>query len=198
MLALLIAAAAVQQQPAKCAVDTAAMLKLTTHDFDQTERGWRTLADRGCNLEAAELIAAYRQAKWSKLNSNDVAFSYWHEGQSRAMAGRNTEAIPFLLAGVNPTADPAGSPIALAFSENALATVAFLQNDLAGLKAARARLAAIPEPAMFAEMKRNSPPELRAVLKWPMNLDKVDGLIACFGKPYAIAYGCDAKEQPRR
>ena len=27
-------------------------------------------------------------------------------------------------------------------------------------------------------------------LKWPLNLDVLDGLIACFGQPYNKAYGC--------
>jgi hypothetical protein len=197
MWAFLIAAAAVQQ-PAKCAVDTAAMLKLSPDDFDQTQKGWRSVGDKPeCNLAAADLIASYRAANWSKLTPSQAQLSYWHEGQARAMGGQSDKAIPFLLAGVNPTADQDLSPFALAFSEYAIATVAFLQKDLSALKAARARLAAIPEPAKFGEFKQNSPPELRDLVKWPLNLDKVDGLILCFDEPYAEAYGCDAKNQGR-
>jgi hypothetical protein len=197
MWAILVSAAVVQQPP-KCAVDATAMLKLSPEDFDQTQKGWRSIGDKPeCNLAAADLIGSYRIANWSKLTPSQVQLSYWHEGQARAMGGQTDKAIPFLLAGVNPTADTELSPFALAFSEYAIATVAFLQKDLATLKTARARLAAIPEPSKFKEFKQNSPPELREHVKWPMNLGKVDGLILCFDEPYAEAYGCDSKHQGR-
>jgi hypothetical protein len=173
------------------------MLKLSPYDFDQTAKGWRSVPSKGpCYVTAANLIATYRRANWGKLDANSVAISYWHEGQSRAMAGQTNLAIPLLLAGVNPgvagvsaDVDRQTSSIGMANAEYALATVAFLQGDLSALKAARARLAALREPEAY----RNLRPPPAAAAKWPPNLNIVDGLIACFGKPYRIAYGCRVK-----
>src|SRR6266542_386560 len=116
MIAILAALAAVASQPVQrspspadlfhpapgCTVDLDAMLKLPPYDFDQTDKGWRSIAKPECNITAADLIGTYRRANWGKLTNNDVAISYWHEGQSRAMAGQTEQAIPLLLAGVNP------------------------------------------------------------------------------------------------
>lgn len=206
MITTIMAAALVTSQPGQppsvadlyrqtpgCSVDLDAITKLSPFEFDQLPKGWRSLARPNCNAAAADLIAAYRVVNWSRLDASQVAISYWHEGQSRAMAGQTEAAIPLLLAGVNPGLGAAGEqkllPYSSAFSQYALATVAFLQNDLPGLKAARARLGAVPQPGDFAKLNANSP---RPAM-WPMNLDVVDRLIACFGKPYAEAYGCRAK-----
>ncbi len=67
MLALLLAAA----QPAEpapepdCSYDLEAMLALDRQAFDQTlpDGGWRSLYERGCYAEAAELIREWRHEK---------------------------------------------------------------------------------------------------------------------------------------
>ena len=165
-----------------CEVDRTAMLRLSPHDFDQNEtKGWRPLsAHPECRLAAADLIREYRNANWGKLLPHEAHINYWHEGQLRASAGETEAAIPLLLAGVNPASIDG-------FPHYAMATVAFLQRDLSALKQARARLAALPVPQWFDEMKRNAPAARK--MKWPLNLDVVDGLIRCFHKPYSEAYG---------
>jgi hypothetical protein len=173
-----------------CSIDVAAVLKLSPHEFDQGPHGFRALASKpGCDAETADLIALYRRTNWAKLDQGQVAISYWHEGQSRAFAGQRDQAIPLLLAGVNPgvsgvnaEVDAESALYSNAFAQYALATVAFLQNDLPALKRARERLAAIPMPASYAKLDSPSP--------WPMNLKFVDGFIACFGKTYRQAYAC--------
>ena len=70
-----------------------------------------------------------------------------------------------------------------------MGTVAFLNGDRAGLEAARARLAATPEPDNWAEVTASFREKYNVQIKWPMNLDVLDGLIACFGKSYDEAYG---------
>jgi len=187
-------AADLYHQVAGCMVDLKSMLELSPYDFDQTEKGWRSLdAKPGCHVAAADLIATYRRANWGKIDANGVAISYWHEGQARAIGGETKLAIPLLLAGVNPGFTGAGpevdrqsSPLGMANAQYALATVAFLQADLATLKLARARLAELPAPESYKGIR----PEPVGAAKWPPNLNVVDGLIACFGKPYAVAYGC--------
>lgn len=182
-------------QPARaaaCEVDTSAMLKLSPDQFDQDlNGGWRTLGHQpGCELAAADLIAAYRKAHWGALTSSELHTSYWHEGQGRAMAGRYAEAVPLLMAGVDPK--DVGDR-----EDYALGTIAFLDHDLAALKAARARLAKTPEPPDWSEAVARYKGQGRE-LKWPMNLDILDGLIRCFDKPYREAYGsaeCQASDR---
>lgn len=96
MFALLLAAA----QPAEpapapdCSYDLEAMLALDRKAFDQTlpDGGWRSLYERGCYAEAAELIRAWRHEK-----RDHASILYTHEGQMRAYAGQIDEAIALLL-----------------------------------------------------------------------------------------------------
>ena len=79
-----------------CAYDTAAMLALDEEAFDQDLSdgggGWRAIANRpGCELAAADLLAAYRAA-----HPEANALLAWHEGQMRATAGQSERASPLL------------------------------------------------------------------------------------------------------
>jgi len=137
----------------------------------------------GCKAAAADLLEAYRDANRAIMTSDDLHANYWHEGQIRAALDQRDRAIRLLLAGVNPN-----SP-STAFAEYALGTVAFLNNDRPALLAARARLAALPAPAGFADDMVEAKQKYGMDLVWPINLDVLDGLIACFGEPYRKAYG---------
>jgi hypothetical protein len=188
-LALVLALQTASPAPAAaeaCAYDREAMLALSPDAFDQdTSGGWRPLEQRpGCEEAAADLLAAYREAHRSTLNVADLHISYWHEGQVRAgLEGQTERAVRLLMAGVNPTSTGDG------FQEYALGTVAFLNHDRAALEAARARLAATPPPATWPETVAEFRSKFGVEVKWPMNLDVLDGLIACFDKPYNEAYG---------
>lgn len=185
--AVAAAAPSITAQPAApaaptCAVDTARMIQLTYEDFDQNpSKGWRSVSRRPeCRVAAADLIREYRTANWGKLLPHQLHLNYWHEGQLRAFGAQVDRAIPLLLAGANPDSIDG-------FPHYAMATVAFLQRDLAALRAARVRLAALPEATWFKEAKTRG--QIGKDMKWPPNLDVVDGLIACFDKPYSEAYG---------
>ncbi|KAB7770588.1 hypothetical protein CKY51_04490 [Xanthomonas maliensis] len=178
-------------QTADCSYDHAAMLALDENAFDQDmQGGWRVVADRpGCALAAAELLRDYRQAH--AITGGIVT---WHEGQMRAQAGQSAQAIALFdqarkpaeqdLAGWNPYVD---------------ATIAFLKRDRAGLQAARARLAAVPYPAgegmpplkdgVIVWPAESGRPEIS--MRWPPNLDVVDGLRTCYEESYAVAYGSE-------
>lgn len=180
-------AAAVQIAPplVECTYDRQALLALSPTAFDQDlQGGWRPLAQRPECLEvAADLLAQYRQAQWANLTPGDLHSNYWHEGQLRAELGQKDRAIRLLLAGVNPNVLSDG------FSDYALGTVAFLNNEMEGLQAARTRLMATPEPANWAETSAGFRERFGAEMKWPINLNVLDGLVACFGRPYKEAYG---------
>lgn len=182
MIALLLVLAVTQATPA-CRGADAAMLVLPLEEFDQSEQGWRSLDDGGCEATAAEAIARYRELNAAALEGRDRTL-LWHEGQLRAAAGQIEAAIPLLLARRDEESEADQAYVD--------ATVAFLRQDRAALLAARDRLAALPEPDGFAaavERFRQNYPDYPPPT-WPTNLNVVDGLIACFGRPYGEAYGC--------
>ena len=92
----LAAAMGTSAEPPKapdCSYDRDAMLAMEPDAFDQDmEGGWRTLADRGCHREAADLLAAY--AALPKAAGNSMIL--WHEGQMRAEAGQYPQAVALL------------------------------------------------------------------------------------------------------
>ena len=181
--------AAGQPPDAKCSYDEEAMLALDEAAFDQSlpNGGWRAIGNiPGCEVAAAELIAAYRVRH--PAASSTVA---WHEGQMWAAAGLHERAIPALeSARKDPALDPAG------WNHYVDATIAFLAGDREALEQARDRLAAVPfddtaglPPLVdgFIELPtRAGQPPLR--MRWPPNIEVVDGLLNCFGRPYNDAY----------
>lgn len=174
----------------KCAYDEEAMLALDEAAFDQDlpDGGWRKIGNiPGCEAAAAELIAAYRTRHPD--SSSTVA---WHEGQMLASAGMNELAIPALEAArMDPALDPAE------WNHYVDATIAFLAGDREALEQARDRLAAVPfdgtsglPPLVdgFIELPTQpGQPPLR--MRWPPNIEVVEGLLNCFGKSYNDAYG---------
>ena len=165
--------------PAACAYDRARMLGLEQRAFDQDmQGGWRAVAHRrGCEIAAADLIRDYRRARGS-----EDRILLWHEGQLRAQAGQTGPALKLFGRSYEPGADPNG------WNAYVDATLAFLRRDRPGLLAARARLLQLPKPADYPAHAR-APDGSLIVMRWPPNLNVVDGLIACFGRPYAEAYG---------
>ena len=149
--------------------------------------GWRAIANRpGCELAAADLLAAYRAA-----HPEASALLAWHEGQVRATAGQYERAIPLLDQDRKPaTQDKAGWNLYVD------ATLALLRRDKPGLPRARQQLAAVPSPegaglpplkdGYFELPTTAGQPPVR--MRWPPNIEVVDGLVACYGKPYAEAY----------
>jgi hypothetical protein len=175
-----------------CAYDLKAMLALNEDAFDQDLAngggGWRAIGNTpGCELAAADLLAAYRAS-----HPKSSAILAWHEGQMRATAGQYQRAISLLSQDRKPQGqDPAGWNLYVD------ATLAFLRNDKPALLKAREELAAVPYPqgAGFPPVIDGyfeiptMPGQPAARMRWPPNIEAIDGLIACFGKPYAEAYG---------
>jgi len=81
------------------------------------------------------------------------------------------------------------------------ATVAFLRHDKSKLMDARRQLAAVPFPenAGYPPLKDGvlelptNPGQPGMRMRWPVNIDVVDGLIACFEKPYSEAYSSSCR-----
>jgi hypothetical protein len=170
--------------PQACGYDRNGLLAMDFDTFDKDiAEGWKPLADRpGCELAAAELLAAYRVENRAHLGKDSVRYLRWHEGQLRAIAGDTPDAITLLKSA------KAGEhlKLTLAYTD---ATIAFLKKDRHGLQAARNRLASLPKPKDFESEAVAAKAKLGVDVVWPPNLDIVDALVACFGKPYAQAYG---------
>lgn len=175
---------------ATCVHDREALLSLDERAFDQDlpDGGWRGIGNLpGCEAVAAELIAAYRARHPDA--SPTVA---WHQGQMLAFAGMDEQAIRVLeSARKDPSEDIAG------WNHYVDATIAFLSGDSARLQRARERLAAVPydaAPGMpplvggYIEFPAQ-PGQAPIRMRWPPNIDVVDGLLTCQRKPYREAYG---------
>jgi hypothetical protein len=185
MFAFAIAAAlAAAPAAAPCTYDRDRLLSLDQKAFDQDlEGGWRALAnDPRCWIAAADLLREYRQAH----HSND-SILFWHEGQLRANAGQTDAAIALFEQSRAKQRDPVGWNLYVD------GTIAFLRHDRAGLQAARDKLAAVPKPADFHPVDPSGKP---VAIAWPPNLNVLDGLLICFDRPYAVAYGTPECTRP--
>lgn len=189
MLSLLTLAAAALVSPrtaSGCAINQSRYLSMPFEAFDQDlSGGWRGLDQETCAAEVADLLAAYRR-QHRPLTDRERSILSWHEGQVRAMAGDGQHAIPLMMGGVQ---DDGGE---IDFADYALGTIAFLQRDYHGLRAARERLAAFPRRAGFVDTATvvHDGKSLTIKVSWPPNLDVLDRLIRCYDKPYREAYSC--------
>jgi hypothetical protein len=173
---LLAAAAAVARAATPCGVELNRTMNLSEAEFDQLrDGGWRMVAAReGCTMAAADLIRSFRRAHRSASH-----ILYWHEGQLRALAG-DAEAGAALFA----QARQEQAKDRIGWNLYVDASIAFLRGDRAALLAARDALAALPKPEGWGAGSPNAAP-------WPLNLDVVERLVACFGQGYREAYtGC--------
>ncbi|HGM5046003.1 TPA: hypothetical protein ACKPZV_003235 [Stenotrophomonas maltophilia] len=172
-LSLVIAAPALAGE---CQFDNRAeLLAMPPDAFNQGPgEGWDALVERaGCQLELADLFAAYRQ----QPNATGRADLTWHEARLRASAGQRDPASALMRLTYRPRdADPEG------WNHYVDATIAFLDDDLPALKRARARLAKLPMPAGNARERGD---DKRPA--WPPRLQIVDSLIRCMYQPYALA-----------
>lgn len=178
VVAFALSAAGASAMPADCAFDREALLKLDYRQFDQDPRGgWRPLASKGCDREAADLIR-----DWRLQNKDRRYILFWHEGQNRAFDGDYEAALSLFEQSRRPAEDRIG------WNFYVDGSVAFLRGDMAKLQAARASLAQMPKPLDWDTMKGADGKPLNA--KWPVNLNVLDGFIRCWGKRYRDAYGC--------
>lgn len=185
MLVLLAAIVAQAAPPSatlpspSCRYDKAAMLALDERSFDQDMAGgWRALNNVGCDAAAADAIRDWRAAH---PQSSSIFLLNWHEGQMRANVGQTAEAIALFEASRKSIEQDAG------FGWNLYVdgTIAFLQRDAVAFEAARAKLAALPRPAKFNPVGPNGKP---LEIRWPLNLNVLEGFQRCWWQPYKQAY----------
>jgi len=189
LLTLVAQSAPVAAPVPACQYDRAAMLALDWRALDQDMAGgWRMLANAGCDAAAADLIAAWRAAHTAAGDPRAAppgadGLLAWHEGQPRAYAGQTTAAITLFDRARKTSEEDRG------FGWNLYVdgSIAFLRRDRAGLDAARTTLAGLPLPAGYAPVGPDGKPR---AIRWPMNLNVLDGFQRCWGLPYKQAYAC--------
>lgn len=162
-----------------CSFDRETLLALEYQHFDQDpQNGWRTLAAKGCDKEAAELIS-----DWRERHKDNRYILFWHEGQNRAFFGDYPAAISLFEKSRRPINEDR-----IGWNLYVDGSVAFLKGDLPKLKAARDRLTVVPKPPEWDEMRGVDGKLFNA--RWPVNLNVLDGFIRCWGQQYRDAYGC--------
>jgi hypothetical protein len=175
----------------ECAYDREATLALEFVAFDQTEgKGWRPLNDAQCYVEAAELLRGW-QARRSgdfDLAKPDDRFKAeilrWHEAQMWAFGNRTDLALPLFAT----TRRKGESFSDVAWNYYVDGTLAFLQRNRPGLEDAIAGLAVVPKPPGWDNARGADGQPIS--MRWPQNLDVLDGLLRCWEQPYAVAYVC--------
>jgi len=147
-----------------------ALIAKTYSEFDQSMgKGWRAYADRGCYALCSKILDRYVTEHRATMLDWQISVVTWHAGQMYAYDGVYDLARLRFRATINPN-EPKDTPIL--WNDYVNATLAFLDKDMDKLVFHRNRIAEGPE---FNGSKAN--------------LAVVDGLIRCFDKPYAVAYG---------
>ncbi|MDG5489321.1 hypothetical protein NYR55_11915 [Sphingomonas sp. BGYR3] len=176
---LLVLALLAQTAAPDCTHDRAALLALPQQAFDQDmDGGWRALANRGCDAQAADLIRDWR----TRHGAKDLIL-IWHEGQMRANIGQTDAAIALF----DQSRKPADEDAPFGWNHYVDGSIAFLRRNRPALERARAQLAVLPRPEWYKPVDREGRPQ---PVQWPMNLHVLDGFLACWDRPYAEAYGC--------
>jgi hypothetical protein len=185
-----------QKTFAECVADPKPYLAMDWQNFDQgvapdgREWGWREISNKpGCETAAADLMAMWMKENRDTLGAKQQLFMTFHEGQVRAMGGDFAKGAEMIEAGRAFWDKPEG----VAYVD---AILAFLRGDRAGLMAARERMMAVPEPPNFARTQKAFCEQAGWEPKWPMNIEAVDKMIACWGKGYTGGSQGDCEWRP--
>lgn len=175
-------------QAGDCSISRAerqTLLQLQFKQFDQQPgSGWRPLYAGKCYLHAAALLEDYMK------EHPDAARKHYmlpfHTGQMFALGGKHSEAIRWMQKGHSDRKSDL-----IDWNAFVDANIAFLRHDRDVLLKQRSLInQQLPMP------KQRGVPDWAAGKK--MNLDVVDGFIACFEKPYESAYGDTCRQQGKK
>jgi hypothetical protein len=178
-----------------CAYEREKHLALDQKAFDQSlpDGGWRKVGNiPGCEIAAASLIADYRVR-----HPEATSTLAWHQGQLLATAGLHDQAITELAnARLDSSQDIAG------WNHYVDATIAFLAGDRQALEQAHEQLAKVvynpasdlpaPEDGYIEWPTDPGQPTIR--MRWPLNIDVVEGLVNCCGRSYREAYSSECRQ----
>lgn len=185
LVCLTLSCPVVASEVGDCAItmkERAVLLELDYRNFDQNaEDGWRPLYEGKCFADAAELIVSYISSHPEVARENYMLG--FHAGQMFALDDQTERAIDFM-------SDAYRNRSSKIVDWNAFvdANIAFLEKDMNRLVEMRDRIG--QQPALE---KGPGTPDWAIGKK--INLDVVNGFIACFDQPYSVAYeeACRAK-----
>ena len=168
------------------------LLALDEDAFDQDmQGGWRAVArEPRCQEAAADLVR-----DWRIRHQSTASILFWHEGQIRAGMEERDAAVALFKQSYKPA-----SPGTTAWNAYVDASIAFLAQDKPALLRARENLRQVNPPPEYEvkdgrfeiEMSDGS----RHSMRWPPNIDVVDGLVNCFDASYDTAYGSSCRAGP--
>lgn len=140
------------------------LLGLSLEAFDQQrDSGFRAVANLRCFAAAATLVDEYVQQHRSQLSPRQIGLLRWHAGQLYAYAGNSSVARARMLDAID-LEEP--EPPFFPWNDYVRATIAFIDGNRDLLLQHRERIAATVSKG---------------------NLNIVDKLIECFGRPYLEA-----------
>lgn len=140
-------------------------MQLSYQEFDQSDgKGFRALAEKGCDREAANLIKEYL-----RINQSSQSSLRWHIAQLKATAGESAEAIEFAKGVLAESEDFAKNPFR--WNDYVLATIAFLEHNKQALLYHRNKVAQSKTEYFGNEL----------------NLRLLDSLIKYFDRDYKYA-----------
>lgn len=161
-----------------CAITTEKwqrVLELSFAEFDQTEdSGWRPYYSLECYSIAADLLVTYIERHPDRSSENYVL--PFHAGQMLAMAGDYGDSIRYLKRSYSDRESKL-----IDWNAFVDAHIAFIEKDAEKLARMRERIDQQPE-------MRSGPGVPEWAVGRKINLDVVDGFLACFDEPFAIAY----------
>lgn len=168
------------------------LLALDEDAFDQDmQGGWRAVASEPhCQEAAADLIR-----EWRIRHQSTAGILFWHEGQIRASLEDREAAVALFKQSYKPA-----SPGTTAWNAYVDASIAFLTRDKPALLRARENLRQVNPSPEYEVKDGRFEIELndgsRHSMRWPPNIDVVDGLVNCFDASYDTAYGQSCRAGP--
>ena len=157
------------------ATDRERALSLSFTEFDQTEDdGWRPFYSSKCYATAASIIVAYIERHPKTASEHHVL--PFHAGQMFAMAGDYEKAVQYLKLGYSQRESRL-----VDWNAFVDAHIAFIERDIDTLREMRERIAR--QPAL-----QSGPGVPDWAVGKRMNLEVVDGFLACVDEPFDVAY----------
>lgn len=160
----------------QCNVELKKYLVQDLRKFDASPDGWRGLTAKGiCRKEAADLIHDYREH-----HNLTIHVLFFHEAQLRLFNQNYRHALLLLRNSFVPRAEDK-----FGWNDYVRATMAFAKRDVDALKTFGDKIASLPYPENSELVGIDGQ---KVKMKWPRNLEVVDGLLKCFDKDYETAY----------
>ena len=180
VLSMASACAAAENSAKNCAINSeyeARMMRLSFSEFDQNpENGWRPYYEARCYDVAQELLSSYIDRNPEVAEKNHMLA--FHAGQMYAFTANYEVAETYFRRSYSGKVSSWSNWDAFVD-----ANIAFINADYSGLEAAKTKI--MQQETITKEAHPNFPSHFYGK---KINLDVVNGFMACFGRSYLAAY----------